>query len=90
MAESPERLARSLEDVPDAEINAMTHENAMGFFQYDPFSRIPRAECTVGALRGLATDVDTSVKSSGKAVVRPDEPITIMSLANMVTPKKTA
>jgi len=88
--ESPERLARSLEGVPDAEINAMTHENAMGFFQYDPFSRIPRAECTVGALRGLATDVDTSVKSSGKAVVRPDEPITIMSLANMVTPKKTA
>jgi predicted TIM-barrel fold metal-dependent hydrolase len=88
--ESPERLARSLDGVPDGEINAMTHENAMGFFQYDPFSRIPREQCTVGALRSLATDVDTSIKSSGKTVVRPDEPVTIMNLAAMVTPKKTA
>ena len=32
----------------------MTHENAMGFFQYDPFAIRPREQCTVGALRAEA------------------------------------
>ena len=41
-------------DLTDAEINAMTHENAMRFFQYDPFSIRPREQCTVGALRAEA------------------------------------
>jgi len=79
--ESPERLMRSLDGVPDEEINAITHLNAMRLFQYDPFARIPREQCTVGALRSLATGVDTSPRPSGKTVVRPDSPITIMALA---------
>jgi predicted TIM-barrel fold metal-dependent hydrolase len=56
---SPERLMKSLDGVPDDEIDQMTHLNAMRVFQYDPFSVIPRDECTVGALRARATDVDT-------------------------------
>jgi predicted TIM-barrel fold metal-dependent hydrolase len=86
--ESPERLMRSLDGVPDDEINAITHLNAMRLFQYDPFAKIPREQCTVGALRSLATGVDTSPRSSGKPVVRPDRPITIMALAENISPTK--
>ena len=56
---SPERLMKSLDGVPDDEIDKMTHLNAMRHYQYDPFSVIPREDCTVGALRARATDVDT-------------------------------
>jgi predicted TIM-barrel fold metal-dependent hydrolase len=56
---SPERLMKSLDGVPDDEIDKMTHLNAMRHYQYDPFSVIPREECTVGALRARAADVDT-------------------------------
>jgi len=56
---SPERLMKSLDGVPDDEIDLITHRNAMRIFQYDPFSVLPREECTVGALRARATDVDT-------------------------------
>jgi predicted TIM-barrel fold metal-dependent hydrolase len=87
--ESPERLLRSLDGVPDHEIDAITHLNAMRLFQYDPFARIPREQCTVGALRALATGVDTAPKPSGKTVIRPDSPITIMALAEK-TGAKTA
>ena len=53
-------LVRTLLDgVPDDEIAAMTHLNAMRVFHYDPFSVIPREQCTVGTLRAQATDVDT-------------------------------
>ncbi len=86
--ESPERLMQSLAGVPDDEIDAITHLNAMRLFHYDPFSRIPRQQATVGALRALATGVDTSPKPSGKPVERPDRPITIMALAEKTSPTK--
>jgi hypothetical protein len=54
---------RSLGDVPDDEIDKITHLNAMRHFRYDPFARIPREEATVGALRAQAHDWDISVKS---------------------------
>jgi predicted TIM-barrel fold metal-dependent hydrolase len=88
--DSPERLAWSLDGVPDVEVDAMTHLNAMRFFSYDPFSVRPRSECTVGALRALAGDVDTSIRSSGKVVVRPVTPVKIIDLAAVSSPKKTA
>src|SRR3984957_3799639 len=61
---SPERLMKSMTGVPDDEINAMTHENAMRHFRFDPFSSRPRENCTVGALRAGAGDVDVSTKSA--------------------------
>jgi predicted TIM-barrel fold metal-dependent hydrolase len=52
--------------VPDDEINAITHENAMRHFRFDPFANRTRDECTVGALRAGATDVDVTPRSVGK------------------------
>lgn len=87
--DSPERLARSLAGVSDGDIDKMTHLNAMKYFSYDPFSVLGRENCTVGALRARATDVDTSQKSSGKVVVRPTTPIRIIDLAAVASPSKS-
>jgi predicted TIM-barrel fold metal-dependent hydrolase len=58
---APEVLSRCFKDVPDAEIDKITHENAMRHFSFDPFAHIPREQCTVGALRAQATDVDMTL-----------------------------
>jgi predicted TIM-barrel fold metal-dependent hydrolase len=65
---SPEFAMRSFEaaGVPDDEINAITHQNAMRFFRFDPFEGRAREDCTVGALRAQATDVDVTPRSVGK------------------------
>jgi predicted TIM-barrel fold metal-dependent hydrolase len=60
---SPESIMKIADGVSDAEINRMTHENAMRLFHYDPFSSFGREACTVGALRAQATDVDTAPRS---------------------------
>lgn len=59
---SPETLAKSIESVPRTEIDKMTHLNAMRHYRFDPFAQRPRSECTVGALRARAADVDVSPK----------------------------
>jgi hypothetical protein len=60
--QSPEILMKSLEQVgvPDDEIDLMTWKNACEFYRFDPFEHIAREDATVGALRALATDVDTT------------------------------
>ena len=58
---SPERLMKSLDGVPDDDIDKMTYINAMRDFHFDPFEHRPKEQCTVGALRAEATDVDLSV-----------------------------
>jgi hypothetical protein len=58
--------ALSKANVPDAEINRITHENAMQCFSFDPFKYRPKQKATVAALRAEATDVDTSIKSMGR------------------------
>ena len=63
--QSPERLMKSLSGLSDTEIDKITHLNAMRGFNFDAFSHIPREQCTVGALRAQATDVDVSLKSYG-------------------------
>jgi predicted TIM-barrel fold metal-dependent hydrolase len=62
---APERLWRSVKDIPKQEVDKITHLNAMKRFQYDPFAKIPRAQSTVGALRAQARDVDLSLKKGG-------------------------
>jgi predicted TIM-barrel fold metal-dependent hydrolase len=64
---SPEYLMKSLDGVPDDEIDAITHVNAMRHFRFDPFVNRTRAECTVGALRAGAGDVDVRPKPAAKA-----------------------
>ena len=62
---APEALWRSLEGLSDHEIDRITHLNAMEHFRYDPFSVLPREDCTVAALRARATHVDVSLRSGG-------------------------
>ena len=43
----------------------MTHLNAMKTYSFDPFKHLVREQCTVGGLRALAKDVDTSPQPGG-------------------------
>ena len=51
--------------VPDDEIDKITWENACRFYSFDPLAHRTREECTVGALRAEAVDVDITPKSYG-------------------------
>jgi predicted TIM-barrel fold metal-dependent hydrolase len=87
--QSPEKLFAALTaaDVPDDEINKITHLNAMKSFSYDPFSVVPKEEATVGALRARASDVDVQERAiSGAAPRDPSEPpITVLTLAALAS-----
>ena len=59
----------------------------MRHFRYDPFSVIPREQCTVRALRARAVDVDLSLKSSGgKAPAPADAPAAAQGLEVFIRP----
>jgi predicted TIM-barrel fold metal-dependent hydrolase len=62
---SPEFLMKSLDGVPDDEIDKKTYQNALRHFRFDPFAHRPKEQCSVGALRALAADVDVRPKSAG-------------------------
>jgi len=59
-----------LAGVPDADVDKITHANAMRLFRYDPFAVRPREQCTVRALRAEAADVDTSLRPRRDGVER--------------------
>jgi hypothetical protein len=59
---APEIAMKYLAGVQDTDVNKITHENAMRLFRFEPFSHRDRSQCTVGALRAEATDVDTSLR----------------------------
>jgi predicted TIM-barrel fold metal-dependent hydrolase len=50
-------------DVPDGDVDKMSHENAMRWYQFDPYAGRPRERCTVGALRAEVAGHDVSVRS---------------------------
>ncbi len=60
---APEALEKQLVGVSDADVDRITHLNAIRQFGYDPFSVLPREECTVGALRRKAAGHDVSIRS---------------------------
>jgi predicted TIM-barrel fold metal-dependent hydrolase len=62
---APEELVRVAQEygVPRADVDKITHENAMRWFSYDPFSHIAKRDATVGALRARAAGHDVSVRS---------------------------
>jgi len=72
-----------LADVPDDEIDKITHLNAMRHFRYDPFSVRPREKCTVEALRAEASDVDTSLVSRARGHTSTNQD-GIVSISSMV------
>ena len=49
--------------VSDAEMDKITHENAMQWYRFDPFAIRPREQCTVGALRAEVAGHDVSTRS---------------------------
>jgi len=81
---APEMAMKYLDGVPDDEINKITHLNAIKNFSYDPFAHIPREQCTVGALRAQATDVDTTPVSHGLGKFQEEGIVTAMTLAERI------
>jgi predicted TIM-barrel fold metal-dependent hydrolase len=74
---SPEKLYAELTAAActDEEINKITWENACRFFDFDPFRHVEREKATVGALRALASDVDTSTVSKAEYRTRHENSI---------------
>lgn len=67
-------------------INKISHLNTMREFSYDPFSILKREDCTVGALRAKATDVDvTPSQGMGGAAPKRDrnKPVTSGDINSM-------
>ena len=56
-----------------SDINKMTHENAMRWYHFDPFTHVPREQATVGALRKQAAGHDISVRSRSHRIINPEE-----------------
>ncbi len=59
---APEQIFTEMEaaDCSEAEMHQITWQNTARFFNLDPFAKIPREQATVGALRALSPDVDTT------------------------------
>jgi predicted TIM-barrel fold metal-dependent hydrolase len=76
---APESVMAIAEDLDDAILDRITHGNAMTHFQYDPFSHFPREECTVGALRAKAVDVDVAERSMTRRSLSGDARSTLMT-----------
>jgi predicted TIM-barrel fold metal-dependent hydrolase len=49
--------------VPEADMNRMSHENAMRWYKFDPFAIRPKDQCTVGALRHEVEGHDVAIRS---------------------------
>jgi predicted TIM-barrel fold metal-dependent hydrolase len=62
---APEELGAVFDtyEVPDDDIDKMTHENAMRWYSFDPFKHIRREQATVGALRKAAEGHDVSIQA---------------------------
>jgi predicted TIM-barrel fold metal-dependent hydrolase len=72
---APEELGAvfAAHGVSDDDARKMTHENAMRWYSFDPFTHVKRADATVGALRRKAAGHDVSVTSLSTRVRTPDE-----------------
>lgn len=63
--ESPEYLWEEIKHLPKGEIDLITHGNVLREFRFDPFALLGRENCTVGALRAQASNVDVAPISRG-------------------------
>jgi len=81
---SPERVFSSMTaaGLSDAEMHAVTHQNALRHFRFDAFAHRPAAEATVGALRAraAAAGVDTAPVPRFQRHEPPSEPLTLLTL----------
>jgi hypothetical protein len=57
----PERLMETMQHLTDVQIDKITHKNALTAFRSDAIAQNGgRENCTVGTLRAMATNVDTT------------------------------
>jgi predicted TIM-barrel fold metal-dependent hydrolase len=63
--QAPEELVKMATqyDVPRADLDRITYENAMRWYSFDPFVHVPKEQATVGALRAKSAGHDVSIKS---------------------------
>lgn len=73
--ESPERFLETVGHLTKAQIDKISHQNALRLFQFDAFGPMGgRDQCTVGALRQRAGHVSTEpVSYGGPAPLQPGE-----------------
>jgi predicted TIM-barrel fold metal-dependent hydrolase len=60
---APEELGVVLADAAPDDVAKITHENAMRWYSFDPFTSRTREQSTVAALRAESPDHDVSVRS---------------------------
>jgi predicted TIM-barrel fold metal-dependent hydrolase len=65
---SPEHAYQALSGCADADIDGITHQNAMRLLQFDPFKSKGREQCTAGALRAQVSGHDISTRSLGERI----------------------
>ncbi len=66
----------------DAEVDKITHENALRLYSFDMFKHLPKEQVTVGALRAQATDVDLGgFRSSERLKKTGTDTVTVLDLA---------
>jgi predicted TIM-barrel fold metal-dependent hydrolase len=84
---APEELVRMAAryDVPDADLDKITHENAMRWYHFDPFVTRSREACTVGALRREVAGHDVAIRAMEKGRFAGTERISLGELANKAT-----
>jgi predicted TIM-barrel fold metal-dependent hydrolase len=84
---APEELATMAARyaVPDADLNKITHENAMRWYHFDPFAHRSRDECTVGALRAEVEGHDVAVRSMDQGRYADAGPISLGKLQERAT-----
>jgi predicted TIM-barrel fold metal-dependent hydrolase len=72
---APEELAAvfNANAVPIEHVRKMTHENAMRWYSFDPFTHVAREEATVGARRRQAAGHDVSIMNRSTRRRTPDE-----------------
>ncbi len=72
---APEELGAVFAEngVTEAEAAKITHENAMRWYSFDPFTHVPREEATVAALRRRSAGHDVSTMARSTRVRTPDE-----------------
>jgi predicted TIM-barrel fold metal-dependent hydrolase len=84
---APEELAEVAVDqgASAAEIDKITHENAMRWYSFDPFALRKREQSTVRALRAEAAGHDVSIRSYDKGRFEKSVGTEIGKLAKMAT-----
>jgi predicted TIM-barrel fold metal-dependent hydrolase len=82
---APEELATVTAGVSEADINKITHENAMRWYSFDPFAYRKPEQSTVGALRAEAAGHSVETRSLDKGRFERQKGINLADIAKRAT-----